>query len=266
MLIRKKNVKSIIVPSKLPESDYVINPYTGCIFGCSYCYARFMTRFCERKEEWGKFVDIKINADQLIPLNSKKYFGKNIVIGSVTDPYQYIEKKYKVTRKILEKLISLQPNLFVITKSNLIIRDIDLLKQFKKCTIIISLSLNDENIKKIIEPYSPSINKRIEMISAIHNANIKTVLFISPILPVLTDWKFLIEKTLKNTDEYWFENLNMYSSNRKSFFSALSCFDEDLIKKIKRFSTCKMYWRDKLEEIKFYCEKKNINHKLFFHL
>ena len=133
MKIKKIKAKSIIVKSNLPEGDFVINPYIGCQHGCKYCYARFMKRFTGHTEPWGSFVDVKINAPDLIPKDTNKYKNKSIVISSVTDPYQPIERKYKLTRKILEKLVPFQPHLNLITKSDLVIRDIDLFKQFKNC-------------------------------------------------------------------------------------------------------------------------------------
>jgi DNA repair photolyase len=99
--IREIKAKTIITKSGL-DVDYVINPYVGCLHGCIYCYARFMKRFTNHHEPWGKFLDVKINASELIPKNSKKYKGKAIMISSVTDPYQPAERKYKLMRGILE--------------------------------------------------------------------------------------------------------------------------------------------------------------------
>ena len=110
MKIKEIRAKSIIVKSNLPEGDFVINPYVGCQHGCKYCYVRFMKRFTGHQESWGNFVDVKINAAELIPENTNKYRSKIITIGSVTDPYQLIEKKYKLTRQILKKLMPLQPH------------------------------------------------------------------------------------------------------------------------------------------------------------
>ena len=105
MEIKEIKVKSIIVKSGLPGADFVINPYVGCVHACRYCYARFMKRFTGHLEPWGDFVDVKINGPDLIPSRLDKYKDKSVIIGSVTDAYQPIENRYKLTRKILEKLI-----------------------------------------------------------------------------------------------------------------------------------------------------------------
>ena len=146
MKIKEIKAKSIITKSAL--ADYVINPYTGCMHGCIYCYARFMKRFTNHPEPWGDFVDVKINAPDLIPEKTDKYKNKTILMGSVTDAYHPIEIKYKLTRKILEKLIPLQLDLNILTKSDLVLRDIDLLKKFKNLLVTFSLSFLDEKYRK----------------------------------------------------------------------------------------------------------------------
>ncbi|MGZ7136550.1 MAG: radical SAM protein, partial [Methanobacterium sp.] len=95
MIIRETEAKTILSKTGIPNADYVINPYVGCIHSCIFCYARFMKRFTGHKEEWGDFVDVKINAPDLIPVNSSKYEGKYILLSSVTDPYLPLERKYK---------------------------------------------------------------------------------------------------------------------------------------------------------------------------
>ena len=205
MKIKEIKAKSIITKSGLPESDFVINPYIGCMHGCIYCYARFMKRFTGHKEEWGQFIDVKINAADLIPTDTKKYKEKSIVMCSVTDPYHPVERKYKITRKILEKLIPLKPQLTILTKSNLVLRDIDIIKKFNDVIVAISLSITDDKVQKELEPLASSVEERIKTLKELHRAGIKTVLFVSPILPYLSDWQTLITKTKKFVDEYWFE-------------------------------------------------------------
>ena len=111
-----------------------------------------MKRFTNHPELWGEFLDVKINSADLISKNTNKYRNKSITISSVTDPYQSAEGKYKLMRGILTNLISLQPNLCIMTKSHLIVRDIDLLKKFKKCIAGVSLSLLDDSIRRKVEP------------------------------------------------------------------------------------------------------------------
>lgn len=261
MKIKEIKAKSIITKSNLPDADFVINPYIGCMHGCKYCYAVFMKRFTGHKEEWGKFVDVKINAPDLIKV-SKKYENKNILIGSVTDPYLPLERKYKLTRKILEKLILLKPRLDIITKSDLILRDVDLLKQFKDCTVAVSLSTLNDNIRKKLEPLACSVERRLNVLKKLHKTKIKTILFISPIFPEITDWKKMINKTKKYVDEYWFENLNLYPSIRSNIYKFLN--KKELIERYKEIYSTKKYWKDVEKEIEKFCKRK-VDYIIYFH-
>ncbi len=266
MKVKEIKAKSIIVKSNLPEGDFVINPYTGCSHACLYCYARFMKRFTNHLEPWGDFVDVKINAPDLIPESTGKYKNRSITIGSVTDPYLPLETKYKLTRKILERLIRLQPRLDIITKSDLILRDVDLLKQFDDCIIAVSASLLDEKAKNKLEPKSMSTTRRLETLKKLHEADIQTALFISPIFPEISDWHKLINLTKDFVDEYWFENLNLYPSIRDQVYGFLRAYNSDLISKYREiYSAGSRYW-DKVEkDIKDYCAGNKLNCRIYFH-
>ncbi|MCF7906803.1 radical SAM protein [Patescibacteria group bacterium] len=266
MILKEIEAKSIIVKSNLPEGDFVINPYTGCGHACLYCYARFMKRFTNHSESWGDFIDIKINAPNLIPENTEKFKNKSIVFGSVTDAYQPLEGKYKLTRQILQKLIPLQPNLDIITKSNLVLRDIDLLKQFDNCTVAISASFLDEKVKNKLEPQSIATKKRIDILKQLRKAGIKTVLFVSPIFPEISDWKKLTDSTQDFVNQYWFESLNLYPSIRKEVYKFLKGYNPDLISRYKEiYSSNSHYWDRTEDEIQDYCKQNKLDYRIYFH-
>ena len=102
MVIKEIQIKEYLTKSNLPASDYVINPYVGCPHGCKYCYASFMKRFTGHTEDWGTFVDIK-KSEKKITLN--KISKKTVFLSSVTDCYNPLEEKYRLTRNILEQLV-----------------------------------------------------------------------------------------------------------------------------------------------------------------
>lgn len=265
MKIREIEAKSIIGKSGLSGVDFVINPYVGCLHGCFYCYARFMKKFTGHLESWGSFIDVKINAADLIPAKTDKYKNKSILISSVTDAYQAPERKYQLTRRILEKLIPLQPRLDIITKSDLVLRDIDLLKQFKYCRVAISLSFLDNKIIRVLEPLAPLVEKRIKTLKELHQARIKTALFISPIFPEITDWRSLVNETKSFVDEYWFENLNLYFSIRSNIFGFLRKINPQLIDKYKEIYSKGGYWNDEEKKIREFCRKNRVVCKIYFH-
>lgn len=266
MRIKEINVKNIITKSNLPDTDYVVNPYTGCINACIYCYARFMKRFTGHDEEWGSFVDIKVNADSLLIKNTDKYKGKNIFLSSVTDAYQPIEKKYQITRKILTQLIKYNPNLCIQTKSDLVIRDIDIIKKFNNPEIGFTITTLDDSIRKKIEPNTSPVIKRINALKKLKENNIRTYVFIGPFLPLITDWKNIIKETKAYVNHYCFENLNIYGSiwadikkwlenNNKSYL-----YEYNKIKLLK-----KSYWDKLKNEIIDYCNLKKIKYKIYFY-
>ena len=191
MKISTIETKSYVTKSNLPASDYVINPYVGCPHGCKYCYACFMKRFTGHDEPWGTFIDIK-KCDK--PLNPKQLTGKSVFLSSVTDCYNPYEKEYGITRKILEQLTAIDCELSISTKSNLILRDIDLLKQCKNLKISMSINTLDEQFRMDMDNAS-SIAERLQTLETLHKNGICVVLFMSPIFPELTDWQAIIERS-----------------------------------------------------------------------
>ena len=185
MIVKEVYAKTILSKSKV--SDYTINPYIGCEHGCTYCFARFMKRFTGHKEEWGRFVDVKLNAASLLQNEIKRKRIGRVWISGVCDPYQPLEKKYKLTRRCLEILSNHNWPVTIQTKSSLILRDIELLRKFNKIEAGLTITTADEKIRKIFEPNSPPIKERIETLEILHSAGIKTYAMIAPILQKAED-------------------------------------------------------------------------------
>ena len=263
-IIKKEiQVKDYLTKSNLPASDYVINPYIGCTHGCKYCYASFMKRFTGHKEEWGTFIDIK-RCDKKI--NTKKLENKTVFLSSVTDCYNKFEEKYKITRRILKELINVNCNLNISTKSKLILRDIDLLKQMKNLTVSMSINTLDENFKNDMDNAS-SIKERLSTLRTIHENGIYTVLFMSPMFPYITNFKEIIEISKVYIDEYWFENLNLRGDYKTKI---LLYIQEKYPKLINEYNDIyikgnKKYWNDLSKEIKDYCEINNVKYINYFY-
>jgi len=212
MIIKEITCKSILNKSKL-STDYCINPYTGCSHKCNYCYARFMKRFTNHQEEWGDFVDVKINAVEALKNDLKTAKPGSIFFGSVTDCYQPIEAKYKITRTLIEALPK-NFSIYIQTKSALVLRDLDLIKQFKGPEIGFTITFSDDNDRKNFEPSASPINERINALKEIKKAGIKTTVFIGPFLPFISD-KNLEElfEQIKFADKIWVDRLNIKSGN-----------------------------------------------------
>ena len=198
-------VNDLLTVSKLPASDYVINPYVGCPHGCKYCYACFMKRFTGHDEPWGEFVDIKM-CDK--PIKVDKLQGKSLFMSSVTDCYNPAEAKYEVTRSILKQLVGVDVELTIGTKSKLILRDLDLIRQMKNLTVSMSINTLDDGFQADMD-HASSIQERLYTLKILHDNGIRTVLFMSPIFPMITDYKAIIDTSKDYIDTYWFENLNL---------------------------------------------------------
>ena len=135
--IQEIEVKSVMTKSNLPVADFSVNPYVGCLHGCKYCYASFMKRFTNHPEPWGEFIDVKYWPEIK---NAKRYAGKEAFFGSVTDCYQPHEAKYKRTRALLEQLQGSGISVSIATKSDLVLRDLDLIRTFPHARV--SWSIN----------------------------------------------------------------------------------------------------------------------------
>ena len=155
--IKKIEVKNIITKSNLPVADFSVNPYVGCTHACKYCYACFMKRFTNHAEEWGSFLDVKFWREIK---NPQKYAGKSFFMSSVTDPYNPQEEIFCRTRNFLETFQDVDINLSLQTKSDLILRDLDLLKKFKNIRVGFSINTLDENFKNDMDNAAP-IERRI---------------------------------------------------------------------------------------------------------
>jgi len=204
--IFKIKAKSIFTRTKIPGAKWVINQYVGCAHSCLYCYAKFM---CQWKPEsygkWGSWVEVKINAPELV---KEKYVDGWVYMSSVSDPYQPIEKELKLTRKVLENLDK-RIKLSILTKSDLVLRDIDVFKKFKNIEVGLTINSFDGALKKIFEPFSPPNEKRIKALKILKDNKITTYTFISPIIPGLIDLKEIIKKTKNFSDFYWLEFINL---------------------------------------------------------
>ncbi len=257
------SVKDLVTKSNLPASDYVINPYVGCPHGCRYCYACFMKRFTNHSEEWGSFIDIK-RCDRAI--SRKKLQGKSVFLSSVTDCYNPYEEKYGSTRKILEQLVSIDCELNISTKSNLILRDIDLLKQCKNLKVSVSVNTLDEQFRKDMDNAS-SIAERLNTLKVLHESGVYSVLFMSPIFPGITDFRKIIESSKAYVDEYWFENLNLRGSYKQDILEYIKKFYPQLMELYKKIylQGNMEYWNNLAVEIEEYCAAHSIKHINYFY-
>jgi DNA repair photolyase len=186
--IHYKNAASILSPATgfMDSYDFTLNPYSGCSFGCTYCYAAFFARDNAEREQWGYWVNVKENALQLLQkLRKKPLLNKAIYMSSVTDPYQPIEKELELTRSLLQELVTYhQVRLVVQTRSPLVTRDIDLFQRFSAVQVNMTITTDSERVRKVFEPLCPGNKVRLQAIRQVHEAGIPACITMTPLLPV----------------------------------------------------------------------------------
>lgn len=233
MKIEEIRAKTLLVASKLPDADFVVNPYTGCQFACIYCYASFMGRFVgEPIQNWGNYVYVKVNAVEvfekdLARLKPEKR-DSSILLSSVTDPYHGVESKYRLSRGILEVLAreKYRGLVSILTKSPMVMRDVDILKQLDAVEIGMTITTTDDNLSRFLELNAPRASRRIKTLGQLHEQGLKTYAFVGPLLPHFRYQPELLDNlfaSLANAkiDSVFVEHINLKKYIRERMWETL---------------------------------------------
>ena len=263
--IKQVKCKSLLIKSRLPGLDYTINPIVGCQHACQYCYARYLTRKNEVRENWGTYLELKTNALDVLRKDAKIKKQGTVSLSTFTDPYQKSEADYKLTREILKILKQYNFNVSILTKSPLVLRDTDILKQFDRNSLEVGFSINtmNESVREIFEPKAPAINERIEALKSLHASGIRTWVFVAPVLPYIS--KYTIKELLLNisghVDYIMVDKLNIKPGAWESICSCLDKIDKGLINRYEKLfqtSNSLKYSYHRSSELIRYCAELNI--------
>lgn len=187
MEIRIKDCRSAVSPSGLPGLDWAINPYRGCSHACAYCYAQDVTRF-ETSREWGEVIEVKSRIVERLSRSLAKAAPRGVYgVGTVTDPYQPLEREYRSTRGCLELLRGRAASVSILTKSDLVLRDLDLLKGWREAEVGISVGIVDPEAARIIEPRAPPPDSRLKALAELADNGVLVYLMAAPIIPGISD-------------------------------------------------------------------------------
>jgi DNA repair photolyase len=170
--------------------DWTCNPYVGCTFGCTYCYAMFLPQNRRPKEDWGRWFQAKQNAVELARRVAPKLAVQALYLSSVTDPYLPAERSLFLTRSILEAVAPHQPRLLVQTRGPLVVRDIDVLRQFHRLRVNISIPTDSEEVRQVFEPKAPPLEKRWAAAAELRWAGLAVGLCLTPLLPLADPNRF----------------------------------------------------------------------------
>ncbi len=223
--VRWIKAKTVLVKSRIYDVDYALNPYIGCQHGCVYCYARFMSKYVKERRDWGSYVYVKINLPRVLASEVKKKKPGTVLISSVTDPYQPVEKRYEITRRALEILSKTSFKPIIMTKSDLALRDIDIISNIKNIEVGYSITTIIPNFSEILEPGAVSPKKRIKALETFSRKNISTFVFIAPFIPFVSekdiDVLFELLSQIK-IDRVVIDTLNIKYGNIQSLIKSLN--------------------------------------------
>lgn len=260
MKINEITCKTALSASRLPGLDYALNPYRGCEHNCVYCYAPSVLN---EKRKWGSFVDVKRNLPNVLAkeLKKKKKKGR-IGIGTVTDPYQPVERKYEITRRCLEVLLKHDFPVCIQTKSSLILRDVDIIKKFSEKEVGFTITTIDDKARKKYEPHSSSVKERLSALKTLEENNIHTWVFIGPIMPFITEKNIdkLIENIAKaGVKKVIVDRLNLKPGVWEKIKTFLSEYYSELIPNYENVLFTKNDYFENVEnKIRMICKEYNI--------
>jgi len=227
-----KHVKYDSLLNKITKKDllftgnYTLDPYQNCEFGCKYCDSAL-----------DETIYIKNNAVQLLEEEMETIKEGTIIIGSVHDPYQEIEKEYKITRNLLKIIKQHNFSCHILTKSNLILRDIDILSKISKCLVTVSIITLNYGLCSIFEENIPSSKERLRMVEKLSENGIRSGIAIMPILPFIVEGELenIVETASKHKADYILhKHLELKGDQKKVFLKALEKFNPSLINRYEK--------------------------------
>jgi len=251
--VNKCSNKKILQPCSLKNYEYQIDPYIGCEHLCYYCYVLNQT-----ETDWTKEIRIYENIELSLKKELENIPSQKIYMGYYSDPYQPVEGEHLQTRKVLELLLEKGFSASILTKSDLVVRDIDILKEMKDASVSVSVAFKNNEVRQQLEASTKDTEKRIEALKILKESGIKTAALLCPVIPYITDVKPLIETLAPITETIWIYPLSILDKNEVSWQNIKKILEENYPKKKEEiesiiFSKDHPYWlelRENLNKIK----------------
>jgi DNA repair photolyase len=208
--VRETVCKTIL--NRSGPTDYSLNCYTGCAHACAYCYARYMQRFHPHPEPWGKFVDVKVNAVEVLKRQLRRAKPGEVFVSSACDGWQPIEAQWRLTRRCCEILLEREFQVNVLTKSALVLRDLDVFAG-STARIGVTITTLDGRLQALWEPAAGTIGERFHVLREARRANLATTIMFGPLLPYLSDdaaslGEMFARAAEMKVDRIWVDGLN----------------------------------------------------------
>jgi len=220
MNVKTCHNRSILNPCTLQGRNYQVDPYIGCEHYCYYCYA-----LNQAETDWRKEIFIHENIADKLESELAGIEPQTIYMGWHTDPYQPCEIQYRQTRQVLELLAKNGFSASILTKSDLVLRDMDLLQNMETASISFSLAFNDNRTRRFFEANTMDIEQRIQALHQLKNAGVRTGALLCPVIPYITDAGELIELLAPCTDVIWIYGLSIDNRSNPSWLNLKRIFN-----------------------------------------
>lgn len=209
-VVREVTCRSVL--NRCSIDDYSLNCYTGCRHACAYCYARFMQRFHPHREPWGAFVDVKINAPDVLAREARRMPPGSVFVCSACDGWQPAEQHYHLTRRCCRILLDAGFRLNILTKSRLVLRDLDIFAG-RSVSLGVTITTPDERLARLWEPHAATVAERVDVLRQARAAGLRTHVMFGPLLPAISDDDQSIRRLLATAadagvDRIWMDVLN----------------------------------------------------------
>lgn len=221
MKIIEQTVETILRPTSINLAPFVINPYQGCQLGCYFCYAQFSKTAKKQDRAWGSYVKVKINAVELLKQELKVIKPKSVLLGSITECFQPIEKKYGITRQILELLNAQSIPFTVMSRSALIIDYLDFLDKGNCQSIYFTINTLPEALNAEFNFQAPNFIQGLAVVEKLQDRNINVIGYFCPIVPLISDIKSMVSLAQGSVKQAEFEIINFNMVKKSSLETAI---------------------------------------------
>jgi len=221
--VEPEEARSILRPQRDERLGFgfTLSPYRGCAHACQYCYVREYPNALHGPEAWGKWIAPKLNAPELLWSQRHKVHNATVFLATATDPYQPIEREYRLTRACLRILLELgTPRVVLHTRSALVLQDLDLLRDFgNRLSVGFSIPTDDDTVRQVVEPKAPPIPTRWATIERLARSGIEVGLSVTPLMPVDNPQAFARRAASSGVSSAWVGRLRLL--DRDPFLSLL---------------------------------------------
>ena len=259
MKVSNCSFRPILKPCSLEGFNYQIDTYVGCEHYCYYCYA-----LNGAETDWSEEILMHRDIVEQLKQELEKIPPQNIYFGYKTDPYQPCEAKLLQTRGVLKLLSEKGFSANILTKSNLVERDLDLLKEMPDASVGVSVAFNEEHVRQLFEAKTMDTELRINALQKIKQAGISTYALLCPVIPLVTDVEALLEKLVPLTDKIWIYRLSFLSATEQNWLSTRDILQLNFPQWFKEietiiFSKTHKYWMKLREELESLQKEKKLN-------